>query len=56
MNIKEGRLFDAYRHIAQEAKALLLSGKIDNRHEEKLRAAFARLDAAIKRSDEENTP
>jgi hypothetical protein len=55
--IKYGRLHDATRRVAQEAKALLLTGKIDERHTQKLRTAFAHLEAVnLKPAVEEHEP
>jgi hypothetical protein len=44
--VKEGRIRDALRWVTQESKALLLTGKIDERHTSRLRSAFDQLDTA----------
>lgn len=44
--VKEGRIHDALRWVTQEAKGLLVTGKIDERHTSRLRAAFDQLDTA----------
>jgi hypothetical protein len=45
-SVNEGRTRDAMRWIAQEARAILHAGKIDERFADRLRAAFKQLDAA----------
>lgn len=46
MHVKDARIRDALTWVAQEARGLLRTGKIDERHAERLRLAFGQLDAA----------
>ena len=49
--MKEARIRDTLTWVAQEARGLLRTGKVDEHHAARLRAAFEQLDAAYRLED-----